>query len=866
MTNTDANVEELNDLVLDSDTGGRRPEGFTLKLSLTVALVWSLFQLWVASPLPYLAAEYIPFFKKLLLDGTKTRYIHLAFAMFLVYVSYPANARSPRNRVTLLDWIFLTFSVFSCLYLLLNYEALSQRAGAATSFDVFISIGGILLLLEATRRALGPPLAIIASIFLIYAYAGPYMPDVLMHKGHNLTKIASHQWLATEGVFGIAIGVSAGFVFLFVLFGSLLEKAGAGNYFIKVAFSMLGHMKGGPAKAAVLSSGMTGLISGSSIANVVTTGTFTIPLMKKVGFSSEKAGSVEVAASVNGQIMPPVMGAAAFLMVEYIGIPYVDVIRHAFIPAVISYIALLYIVHLEALKYNMKTLPKRGVSTVKSALLRAGIIITSMVVISGVFYYLFSFIKHVLGDYSIYIIGLIISAIYLWLISIRAKLPDLENDIDKEITELPEVGPTVKSGLHFLLPIAVLIWCLMVERLSPGLSAFWATVIMMVIIVTQRPITSFFRNAKKYKQEFDAGLSDLYDGLVTGAKNMAGIGVATAAAGIIVGVVTQTGVGNKMTEMVSIVAGNSVLLMLILTAIICIILGMGLPTTANYIVVSSLMATVVVELGKQNGLIIPLVAVHFFVFYFGIMADVTPPVGLASFAAAAVSGGDPIKTSFQAFIYSMRTMILPFLFVFDNQMLLIGVDPVLGSIFLASTIIFLKSTVAILVFTAATQGYFIIKSQLKESIILGLVAFSLFLPNFWINRYVPEYQEFAPKEIYNVVKNAQPKEKIAFQVKGEDFLGDEKLFFVNVNFSKNGSAVEKLSSYGLSLYEAHDKILVSNTRFASQAEKDGFSFDFEIINVKKKQEQPSKYYVYIPAWIALFAVYFRQRKRKIITA
>ena len=388
---TKQNTQDLHDLVLDNDTGARRPKGFVLKLSLLIAFSWSLFQLWIASPLPFVLAENISFFKILVIDSTKSRYIHLSFALILVFISYPAFSSSPRSRVPIIDWAIAIIAVFSALYLLLFYNQLSQRAGMATNFDVVISILGIVFLIEATRRALGPPLAVIATIFLLYTYAGPYMPEVLIHKGHNLTKIASHQWLATEGVFGIALGVSTSFVFLFVLFGSLLEKAGAGNYFIKVAFALLGHLKGGPAKAAVLSSGMTGLISGSSIANVVTTGTFTMPLMKKVGFSREKAGSVEVASSVNGQIMPPVMGAAAFLMVEYIGIPYIDVVKHAFIPAVISYIALLYIVHLEAVKSNMKTLPKRNKSSLSTTLLRSLIIISSIIIMSGVFYYLFSF-------------------------------------------------------------------------------------------------------------------------------------------------------------------------------------------------------------------------------------------------------------------------------------------------------------------------------------------------------------------------------------------------------------------------------------------------------------------------------------------
>ena len=854
---TKQNTQDLHDLILDNDTGARRPKGFVLKLSLLIAFSWSLFQLWIASPLPFILAENISFFKILVIDSTKSRYIHLSFAFMLVFISYPAFSNSPRSRVPIIDWAIAIIAVFSALYLLIFYNQLSQRAGMATNFDVVISILGIVFLIEATRRALGPPLAVIATIFLLYTYAGPYMPEVLIHKGHNLAKIASHQWLATEGVFGIALGVSTSFVFLFVLFGSLLEKAGAGNYFIKVAFALLGHLKGGPAKAAVLSSGMTGLISGSSIANVVTTGTFTMPLMKKVGFSREKAGSVEVASSVNGQIMPPVMGAAAFLMVEYIGIPYIDVVKHAFIPAVISYIALLYIVHLEAVKSNMKTLPKRNKSSLSTTLLRSLIIISSIIIMSGVFYYLFSFLQDQLGKVGILVISLMIAAIYLWLIKIKAALPDLDDDPDHEIIELPEVGPTVKTGLFYLLPIAVLIWCLMVERLSPGLSAFWATIAMIIIILTQRPLTNYFRQKSSYKAAIARGFNDLYLGMITGAKNMAGIGVATAAAGIIVGTVTQTGIGNKMTELVTIVAGNSVILMLIFTALICIILGMGLPTTANYIVVSSLMATVIVEIGKQHGMMIPLVAVHFFVFYFGIMADVTPPVGLASFAAAAVSGGDPIKTSFQAFLYSMRTMILPFLFIFDNRLLLIGVETVIGAV-----AIFLKSTIAILVFTAATQGYFIVKSKLRESALLLLISFSIFIPKFWLDRVVDPYNVFEPGQIYQMLENLPAKEQVKINLNGIDFFGDEKETYVNVSFANLATAEEKLDDYGISLYEENSSIYVSTVKFGSKAYNSGIEMDSEIISLSVKNKQPSEWFIYIPAALLLLLIYLLQSRRR----
>ncbi len=641
---------ELQKLVAEADTGGRSPAGLPSRILLGVALMWSLFQVWIASPLPFLDWPVVGSFG--VFNDTEARSIHLAIAVFLAFLAYPALKTSPRDHIPIQDWVMAAVGAFCAAYLFLFYEQIAQRPGAPIAVDVWVACIGGVLLLEATRRALGPPLAIVATVFLIYTFFGQYMPSLIAHKGVSLNQVVNHQWITTEGVFGIALGVSTSFVFLFVLFGALLDKAGAGNYFIKVAFSLLGHFRGGPAKAAVVSSGLTGLISGSSIANVVTTGTFTIPMMKRVGFSAEKAGAVEVASSVNGQIMPPVMGAAAFLMVEYVGIPYVQVITHAFLPALISYIALVYIVHLEAVKANMEGLPKPGVPkpwVQRVVGLLFGFLATAVVAFAV--YYGIGWMKPLFGDASLYVIGAMLIGVYVALIYYGSRYPDLElDDPDSPVVSLPETGPTVKTGLHYLLPVVVLVWCLMVEQLSPGLSAYWAAMLMIFILATQRPLFAMFRGQGLVPDEVRRGLGELFDGLVAGARNMIGIGIATATAGIIVGSVSQTGVGLVLADLVEALSFGSVFLMLVLIAILSLILGMGLPTTANYIVVSSLMAPVVVTLGEQSGLIVPLIAVHLFVFYFGIMADVTPPVGLASFAAAAVSGGDPIRTGFVAFL------------------------------------------------------------------------------------------------------------------------------------------------------------------------------------------------------------------------
>ncbi|MBU2966770.1 TRAP transporter permease [Amphritea sp. 2_MG-2023] len=847
---------ELQEMVAANDTGARVPHGWQGKILLGTALAWSLFQLWIASPLSFYDWPLIGSFG--IFNDTEVRAIHLGFAIFLAFTAYPAFTRSPHHRVPLNDMILSLVAAFCASYIFLFYDQLVSRPGLPNTQDLVISVAGLILLLEAARRTLGPPLMMVAVVFLTYSLAGPYMPDIIAHKGVTLKELINHQWLTTEGVFGIALGVSSGFVFLFVLFGALLDKAGAGNYFIQVAFSLLGHMRGGPAKAAVVASGLTGLISGSSIANVVTTGTFTVPMMKRVGFSAEKAGAVEVASSVNGQIMPPVMGAAAFLMVEYVGISYVEVITHAFLPALISYIALVYIVHLEALKLDMQGLPRR--SAIKPWHLRVIGLLTGFMVtaaLAAVVYYGIGWIKPVFGENAGWIIAALLAITYLYLIRYAAKVPSLKLDSpDSPMIELPEVGPTVKSGLHFLLPVVVLVWCLMIERLSPGLSAFWATVLMILILVTQRPLIAYFRQEGALLDQLRKGGNELVDGLIVGARNMIGIGIATATAGIIVGAVSQTGVGSVLADLVEILSMGNLLLMLILTAILSLILGMGLPTTANYIVVSALLAPVVVTLGQESGLIVPLIAVHLFVFYFGIMADVTPPVGLASFAAAAVSGGDPIRTGFVAFNYSMRTAVLPFLFIFNTDLLLINVTWSQG------IMIFIVATAAMLIFTAATQGFFLVRSRWYESMALMLVAFSLFRPGFWMDQIIPPHKQIAPTELIQAANSMVAGTELRLWVQGEDDVGDNRLFMASMALGNGIDGAARIESSGLALLTNNGKTVVDYVGFDSPAEKAGLVFDQVITSVDIPQVQPAKEWIYIPA-LALFALIFLlQRRRK----
>ena len=844
--------EEAQDIVAAADTGGRNPVGPVGKVLAGVALAWSLFQLWYASPLPFMFGIGV-------FNDTEARSIHLAFAIFLAYTAFPALKRSPRDRIPIQDWIFALVGAFCAAYLFLFYVELSGRPGAPVTFDLVVGVAGMLLLLEATRRALGPPLMVVAAVFLFYAFAGPHMPDVIVHKGVSLNKAMSHYWLATEGVFGIALGVSTSFVFLFVLFGALLEKAGAGNYFIKVAFSLLGHMRGGPAKAAVVSSGMTGLVSGSSIANVVTTGTFTIPLMKRVGFPAEKAGAVEVASSTNGQLTPPIMGAAAFLMVEYVGISYVEVIKHAFLPAIISYIALVYIVHLEALKANMMGLPRRVETTLARSAMTFAMTIIGLVVLSGIVYYGFSWMKAAFGDATPWIAALVILVAYLGLIWYATRVPELALDNpNSEVVELPLPGPTVKSGLHYLLPVVVLVWCLTVERLSPGLSAFWATLLMMFIVVTQRPLMAGLRGSAPFGEALGQGFNELIEGLIAGGRNMIGIGVATAAAGIVVGTVTLTGIGLVMTEFVEFISGGNLMLMLIFTALISLILGMGLPTTANYIVVSTLMAPVIVTLGAQNGLIVPLIAVHLFVFYFGILADDTPPVGLAAFAAAAISGGDPIRTGIQGFAYDIRTAILPFLFIFNTQLLLIGIEH-----WWEVVVVFVTAVIAMLTFAAATQGFFLVKSRLWESLALVLIAFTLFRPGYWLDQLQPPFDSIDPARLAQVAGEAPADGQIRLQVEGETIDGDFVTKTVILPLGAEGDGEARLAdNAGIVTRQEEGKVLIDQIVFGTPAEGAGLDFDWEITAVQTAAQRMPKETFYLPALVLLGLIVLLQRRRR----
>ncbi|MDX1801662.1 MAG: DUF3394 domain-containing protein, partial [Marinobacter sp.] len=568
--------------------------------------------------------------------------------------------------------------------------------------------------------------------------------------------------------------------------------------------------------------------------------------------------AVEVAASTNGQLTPPVMGAAAFLMVEYVGISYLEVIKHAILPALISYIALIYIVHLEACKLKMKGIERLQKPTLAQRLLVWVMLLLGLCLLTLAIYYGVGWIKSVMGDQAMWVVTPLLFVLYVGLVGYSTKFPELDvDDPEQAMGELPPVGPTVKTGLHYLLPVVVLIWCLTVERFSPQLSAFWATLFMIFIVLTQRPLQALFRQSGSISEALRSGVTDFVHSLATGGRNMVGIGVATATAGIVVGTVTLTGIGLVMTQFVEYISGGNLLLMLIFTAFISLLLGMGLPTTANYIVVSTLMAPVIVTLGAQNGLLVPLIAVHMFVFYFGILADDTPPVGLAAYAAAAISGADPIRTGVQGFTYDIRTAILPFMFIFNTQLLLIGLT---GWFDLLVTIA--SAVTAMLVFSAATQGYWLTRSRAWETALLLLVTFTLFRPGFWWDMVYPPTAERPGTDLVEYVKSVPANEPVILKASGMALSGDDVSTYLQLDIPPGASPEERLNKVGLELTRRDNQLVVDFVQYGSPAQKAGLEYGWTIDTVQEKLDRPPKELMLLPALLLLGLVAYSQLQRR----
>lgn len=840
---------ELLQRIAETETGARTPAGLSGKLVFAVAVGWSLFQLWYASPLPFTFGVGI-------LNDTEARSLHLGIALFLGYLAFPASVSASRDRVSAFDWALACVAAYAGAYFFLFYGELALRPGQPNMLDIITGSVGICLLLEATRRAVGLPMAVLAILFLGYTLFGRYLPDVLAHKGASFERMLSHQWLTTEGVFGVALGVSSGFIFMFVLFGAMLDRAGAGNYMMQVSYALLGHLRGGPAKVAVASSGLNGLISGSSVSNVVSGGIFTIPLMKKAGYGGIKAGAIETMSSVDGQLMPPVMGAAAFLMVEYVGIPYPEICKHAFLPAILSYIALFYIVHLEALKLGMQPMVAGRSRTLRQKAVGWGLGLSGTIAVCGLIYFVAEATKRVLGTAAPWVLAALLGALYLWTVRLAAGCPDLPKDIDVDQPVQPETWPTVKAGLHFMIPIGTLIWCLMIEELSPALSAFWATAVLTILMLSHRPLTVLFRGRRGAAAEVRRGFMEVVNGLNDGARSMIGIAIATGTAGIIVGGITLTGLGLRMTEFVEFVSFGNVMVMLLFTAFSCLVLGLGVPTTANYILVATLMAPVIVELGAQAGLVIPLIAVHLFVFYYGIMGDVTPPVGLATFAAAAISGEDPIATGIQGALYVMRTAVLPFVWIFNPQLLLIDVHGIFET-----ALVVLASLAASLTFAAATMGWFQTRCKWWEIGALLIATFMLFRPDFFMDLAFDPHEIRPAKEVFSQAGKTRPDTPLVMVISGSTVEGDDVTKTVGVRMGAAGEGRKRLSEAGLTMSAFGDEVRIAGVRFGSRAKKSGFEQGWTVTGVQVQADRPSPHWFFLPALALVMLVYAVQRLR-----
>jgi TRAP transporter 4TM/12TM fusion protein len=848
-----ASAVDLDQLVKEADLGGREPAGAVGLALAIIAAAWSLFQVWYASPLPFLFGFGI-------LNDTEARAIHLAFAVFLAFAAFPAFKRSSRSTIPWADWALALVGAFCAAYLFLFYRELATRPGSPTRMDVIVGITGVVIMLEATRRAMGFGMLVTTGLFMLFVFTGPYMPEVIQHRGASLERFISHMWLTTEGVYGVALGVSVQFIFLFVLFGTLLDIAGAGNYMLQVSLALLGHLRGGPAKVAVVSSALNGVVSGSSVSNVVSGGIFTIPLMKRTGYTGVQAGAIEAASSINGQIMPPVMGAAAFLMVEYVGIPYSDIVKHAVLPAVISYVALFYIVHLEALKRDLQPLVRERTPGWRERLLGWGLGASGTVLALLAIYGLIKGVQAIAGDAASWALAALALVAYVVLMAYSSRHPALPvEDPNAPRIHLPEPWPTVRAGLHFFIPIIVLLWCLMVEELSPGLSAFWATATAMVMVPLQPVMVAIFARNRLLPDAMRQGIADLWRGLVLGARNMIGIGVACASAGLIVGVITLTGMGLMMTDFVEMVSAGNVLVMLLLTALICLIIGAGVPTTANYILVATLMAPVIVELGARSGLVIPLIAVHLFVFYFGILADVTPPVGLASYAAAAISGDDPNRTGMQATWYSLRTTVLPFVFIFNPQLLFIGVHS-----WVEVVIVCVTGTVASLLFAAATMRWFRTRCSWLEVGVLLVATFLFFRPDWVIDRIAPKYVSAPAADLYTVADRLHEDEWLVVGIAGQDLDGQPQTKTVAIPMGTGTNGRERLRNAGVTLSQLGPDIEVANVKFGSPARKLGLEQGYKIVELKlPNPARPSQHWVFIPAALLAMLVWWMQRRRTV---
>lgn len=598
---TDELQEKLKSLDKESNT--MEYGGICGKIVAAICICFSLFQI------------YTGIFGTL--DAMIQRCVHLSFGICLVFLLCPTKKSWVKNgRFHPLDLLLTVLAVIPPLYILVNYQQLILRAGTVTPTDAVVGLLGIVMVLEAARRIVGLPIVIVVLCFLAYGFLGPYMPGPLAHRGLTINQMVGHLFFTTEGVFGIPLGVSSTFIFLFILFGAYLEKTGLGKFFIDIANALAGWASGGPAKVAVISSALQGTISGSSVANVVGSGSFTIPMMKKLGYHKNFAGAVEAAASTGGQLMPPIMGAAAFLMAEFVGIPYMEVVKAAVVPAILYFLGVFLGVHFEAKKNHLEGTPR---------------------------------------------------------------------------SQLEPWGRIMKEEGHLAIPLIAII-ALLASGYTP-MKAALAGIFISIATAMLRASTrmSFY---------------DIVDGLVKGARGALGVIIACASAGMIIGIVTKTGVGLKLASALVTVAAGNFMLLLLCTMLTSLILGMGVPTTANYVITSTIAAPALIQLG------VPILAAHMFVFYFGIIADITPPVALAAYAGSAISGGDPLKTGVNASKLGIAAFIIPYVFVLSPQLL--GIGATFGSVLFTTC----TAIIGMTGISGAMIGQFYCRANILERLLL----------------------------------------------------------------------------------------------------------------------------------------------------
>ncbi len=657
----------------DKESNFRVYSGLMAKVISAIAITFTCFQLYTA------------LFG--VLDAMLQRAVHLAFGMALIFLLYPTSKKWSKDRLHPLDLGLAVLGAITPMYIIANYGQLVLRAGTATTMDMIVGVVGILLVLEAARRIVGLPIVIIAGVFIAYAFAGPWLPGQLAHRGVDVGDLVQHLYFTTEGVFGIPLGVSSTFIFLFILFGAYLEKTGLGQYFIDLANSIAGRSAGGPAKVAVLSSGLMGTVSGSSVANVVGTGSFTIPMMKRLGYKPEFAGAVEATASTGGQLMPPIMGAAAFLMSEMTGIPYVRIIGAAVIPALLYYFGVWAGVHFEAKKLGLRGMTKEELPNLKEIFFGRGYLMIPLV---GIVWLLVTGYTPMLAAFYAIVLSIAAAVLGWW-----APLPIGGMLVVFAIMKpIFKVGPYGADGaLRYLTQMTPL-----------GALAVLGAILLGFAILKKKP---------------NIGFKEIVGGLESGARGAIGVLAATACAGIIIGVVTKTGLGLKLGSVLVSLANGNLILTLFFTMITSIILGMGVPTTANYIITSTIAAPAIIMLLRMKFPELPIDSIsivlpaHMFAFYFGIIADVTPPVALAAFAGAGIAKANPMKTGLAASKLAIAAFLVPYIFVMNPMMLMIDVTFWSGLLMVAT------SMLGIIGVSSGIMGYLLCRSLWWERILMA---------------------------------------------------------------------------------------------------------------------------------------------------